>query len=719
MTFSRRTFLAQAGSLSILVSFGAVAQTPPAPVQNPSAWVTVGVDNIIRIVSPASEMGQGSRTALALILAEDLDADWANVRIIDAPVIPKIYGNAALFDTMRTVGSRTVQGYYQQLRIIGAQMRHILLMAAAARWNVPVAELSTEPSVVVHAKSGKRLSYGALARSLKVPGTLPVITPADLKPLSDCRYIGHDVQRVDVPSKTDGSAQYGIDVQLPDMLHAVVLRAPVEGEKPVSIDDADARAIKGVRKIVELPYGVGIIADNHWAAQKAKLALRVTWSDAAKARAYDSTGVSAAYTEVARDKAAVHIKMVDKGDALAANASAAKVLTAEFTSDHVAHSCMEPLNATIIHHGDHAEAWLSNQSPQIMQYLCANALGLALDKVTIHSTLLGGGFGRRTDGPEIIDAALLAKEMPGRPVKVLWDREDDIRADAFRPLSAQRVEIGLDANNNITGWWHRLVCASVYARIEPETFERYKGRDPVSAGGGTFPYAVPAQSVEWVRDERGKSVGAWRGVAASYMKLPIETLMDEIAGLRGADPVEYRLSLLDKEPRAAAVIRAVAEMADWAKPRKGRALGFAYSDALSSHVAMVTEVSLDQKSGKIKVHHIWAVIDAGVAVQPGNIVAQMEGSILFGLGAALHEQINIHKGEVREANFDSYRVTQMADVPAIDVKIIPTAFPPSGVGEAGVAPVAPAIANAVARLTGGRRLRHLPFTPERARGALA
>jgi isoquinoline 1-oxidoreductase beta subunit len=495
-----------------------------------------------------------------------------------------------------------------------------------------------------------------------------------------------------------------------------VLYPPVQYQKPDQIDDAAARAVKGVVKIVPLPAGVGVIAESLHAARKSKDALKVTWSKA-PAQTYTNEQILRDYQAIAADWNQPGVEMLNKGDAAAMN-GAARVIKADFFSEHVSHVCMEPLNATVKVDGDRVETWSGNQSPTTMKILGSIAAGTTPDKVTVHTTYLGGGFGRKTDGDDLFQATLLAKAVSPRPVHMIWSREDDIMNDKFRPLTAQRIEVGLDANNNVVAWRHRIVNESYFARImPPDLFAKIK-QDIVSGGGGDMSYAVPNHRVEWVRAARGVDVGAWRGIAAGYTKFAIETLIDEIAALKNMDPVAYRLELLKDAPRAAAVVRAVAEMSDISRKRQGRAVGVAYNDALHSHTAAAVEVSVDEASGQIKVHHLWAAVDAGIAVQPRNIVAQIESAMTFGLGAALIEQITVKDGVVQETNFHEYRVMRMSDMPPMDVRVIATDNKPSGIGEAGVPVVAPAIANAVAQLT-GKRLRHLPMTPERVKRGLA
>ncbi len=719
---SRRSFLVSSGAAGVAVTFGSFDNLLSADAAGnfaPNAWVYIGGDGVVTIMSPAVEMGQGTMTALPACLAEDLDADWAKVKVLTAPDDESLYGNPKFFGHMVTVASKAVDGYYEKVRLAGAQARKILIANAAQKWKVPVEELSTEPGQVVHKKTGRKIGYGTLAKTAKLPDPLPKATKADLKPLNQCRFIGKDLARVDIPLKVNGSAKYGIDTQLPEMLYASVLHRPVQGEKAATIDDSAAKKVKGVIAVHPLPSGVAVIGHTLEATMKGKAALKVTWTTSSPARKWSNDTLATAYSKTASDWSHPAVDMLKNGDAPAAIGKAAKVLTGNFVVDHVAHCAMEPLNATALVNGDRVRLWTSNQSVIDMKLAGSIAGGTTPDKVKVARPFLGGGFGRRTDWDVAFEAVLLAKSMPGKPIKVVWSREDDVTQDMWRPFAAQRIEVGLDDKNEIVGWRHRVVAASYLARAIPPLFKKIGGKDLVSAGGGEFRYAVPAQQVDYVRAQDGFEVGAWRGIAAGYTKFAVESMMDEVAATKGVDPLDLRIAMLQKHPRSIAVLNAVATMANWkSKPADGHALGLAYSDALETHTAVVVDVSLDAASGKIKVHHVWAAVDPGVVVQPKNVMAQMEGAILFGLGAALNEQINLKDGVPQESNFDSYHVLRMNEVPPIEVKVISTDNAPTGIGEAGVPVVAPAIANAVAKLTGGKRLRQLPMTPERVKTAL-
>lgn len=725
---SRRSFLITVGSAGIAVAFGGLTDSAlgatMAPTAEgdfqPNAWVNIAADDTVSIISPASEMGQGIMTTLPLLIAEDMDADWDKVRIVQAPSDAKKYGNPGFYGVQLTGGSESTRGYYELLRLVGAQTRKIILASAAGMLKVPVRELATEPNKVVHKRSGRSISYGDVVRLGKLPDPLPQVTRADLKPIARCRYIGKlSVPRVDVPSKVDGSAIFGIDVQLPNMLYGAVLRAPVQDEKPEAIDDAAARAVKGITRIVPLPYGVGIIGETVEATKRAKELLKVRWTNSSRIRNYTSDRLLEQYRGIGRDLTQTGVNAFAEGDAQAAISKATTVISVDYMSDHVYHATMEPMNATALVTGDTVEVWAPTQGPTGTQGFAAKVAGTTPDKVKVNTTLLGGGFGRKAEDDFIIDAVSLAKEVQGRPVKVIWSREDDVQHDKYRPLEAQHVQVGLDADGNIISWRHRIVADSVFARTMPKLFEKEKGHDDVVTEGARFNYAVPAHQIEYIRKDNGRDVGFWFAVGVGYTRFAIECVIDEIATAKGVDPLALRLQLLKDQPRARKVIETVAQMAEWNCKRDGRALGFAYSDAFGSHCAQIAEVSLNRQSGEIRVHTVWCAVDPGIAVQPLNIEAMMIAGITNGASHALFEQINIVNGEVQESNFDAYRVIRMSEAPDIKVTVIPSSENPiGGIGQAGLPPTGPAIANAVARLTGGVRLRHYPFLPERVKAAL-
>ncbi len=719
---SRRSFLVSTGGMSFAVAFGssdAFAQGA-ARGYKPNAWVTIETNGTVTIVSPAAEMGQGTKTAMPMLIAEDMDADWRRVKIVQAPSDAKSFGNPGFGGAMATGASRTTPGYYNLLRTVGVQTRKVILANAAEQMKVPVGELSTEPGTVVHKASGRRLSYGELAKTAKVIDPMPAATPAEFKPIAQCRYIGKNIARVDIPEKVNGKAQYGIDIQLPNMLYGAVLRAPVQGEKPERIDDAAAKAIKGVVGIVPLPYGVGVVAETFEASKKAKEALKVTWSNGARARSYNSNQVLQDYLATSRDRSKAGVDIIKHGDTDAALTKAAKVLDFAYLSDHVAHACMEPMNATAVVRGDRVEIWAPTQAPTGAQAFGARMAETTPDKVVVHTTLLGGGFGRRLEPDFVIDAVLLAKTTPNRPVKVIWSREDDIQNDKYRPLNAQVFNVGLDAQNNIVGWRHRMAGESIYARANPNAYNGSGQKDAPFHDGAEVKYGFPAQHVQWVREQRGVDVGFWRAVGPGYTKFGVECVLDELAAMKGVDPLQYRLDMLSAEPRAQHVLRTVAQMAQWDRKRtNGRGLGIAYSNEWNAHCAQVAEVSLNRQTGEIRVHDVWCAVDTGVSILPKNVEAQIESSIVYGVSHALYEQINVKNGEVQESNFHDYRLMRMSETPNIHVGVIQTANNPGGMGEVGLPTVGPCIANAVAQITGGKRLRHFPFLPDRVKAAIA
>ena len=577
LVLSRRQFILGSGGAAIGVAFGVPALTASrkALAQNaglaPNQWVSIAADGTVTIFSPASEMGQGTLTAMPLCLAEDMDADWSRVKVVQAGHNPKSFGNKLFNGIMATGASRTTRGYYELLRLAGAQTRLVLVNAAAEKWGVPAAELSTDKGMVLHRASNRSMGYGEIAAFAQVPGQLPQVTPAMLRKPADFKLIGKNVSRLDLADKTRGAAKYGIDMRFDGMLHGAVLRPPVQKDKVASVDDSAAKAVKGFVKTVPLPWGVGVLAENTWAARQARDALKVTWAGSAPGKGYSSEAVGRDFVAAAADldlsKAGVEVEKHGNG---AQNIKgAARVIKADFITEHTAHMCLEPMNATARFTGDKLEIWSPTQSPSVATFACAGVLQMQPANITVHNTLLGGGFGRRFDADFTLDAALLAKAADGRPVKVTWTREDDVRNDKFRPLTAQHVEVGLDASNNIVGWHHRLAGESIYARANPGAFKAAGGKDAPFHEGAEMLYDIKDQLIEFARQERGIDVGFWRAVGGGYTKLAVETLIDEVAALNRADPVEFRLRLLAKHPRAQAVIREAAQMANcrWARIR--------------------------------------------------------------------------------------------------------------------------------------------------------
>jgi len=711
-TYSRRTFLKTAGAgLSFAVVFGSwgvktfSAQGSHAVRASAfGAWVKISTDGSILIYNPAAEMGQGSMTALPVILAEEMDADWSTVRIEHSPIEPDTYGlswGRGGRGNMMTVGSRAVSGYFTKLRLAGAQIRRVLLDNVARRWNVPVAELTTEPSTVVHAASGRRITYGEIAAFAEAPSELPDIDESQLKSPRDFRLIGHSVPRHDIPSKTDGSARYALDVHVPGMLYGMISRSPVHDGRPASYNEAEVHAMPGITTTVTLDYGVGVIGASVEEVIKARTALKIDWAKGAPAETFDSEASLAAYTDIAGGDRAQGRSIAQQGDAPAALRQAAKRYEADFFADHVYHAQMEPLNAVVSVHeaGDGAEIWIGTQSTSGAKEAAAQVLGIDTARIMLHPCYLGGGMGRRSNSDYLVEAVHLSNAVK-RPVKLLWTREDDMQYGQFRPMCLQRLAAGVDARGNVTAWTHCVVG---------------DGGGLLTSGIEIPFYDIPHQHIELCTVSHGVRLKHWRAVGHGFNKFAIEAFLDEIAADQSVDPYQFRRQLMRDAPRALKVLDTVAEMADWggAVPA-GRARGLAFGERSGSLAAGVAEVSLDEASGKIRVHRFWCAVDGGIVVQPENARAQIEGGIVNGLSSALFERITLKDGKVQQSNFHDYPMLRMSDMPEIEVQFVESYEHPSGLGEASLPVTGGAVANAFAALT-GKRLRHLPFSPDRVR----
>ncbi|MDX3905344.1 MAG: molybdopterin-dependent oxidoreductase [Pigmentiphaga sp.] len=718
---SRRAFMAGTGAAAVGVMLGGwgpvqrglngllpeAAAAVPATGFSPVAWVSLLPDNTAVIYSPAAEMGQGTMTAIPMIVAEEMELDWDRVRVEQAPADPKRFGNPGFGGAMVTGSSRTVKGYYEMLRLSGLQAKLVLVQAAAQKWGVPAAEIRAERSTLVHGPSGRRMTYGELAEGAKVPAELPKVDKSMLKPMSSFTIIGKDLPRVEVPGKSEGTATFGLDVRLPGMLWASVLHPPVQDEKPQEVKDGAALAVPGVKKVLRLPSAVAVVADSFATARKARDLLEVKWTEQAKARSYDSEAALKEFVARAERLEEAGAVWHKHGDAAQKLAGAARVFRATYTTDHVAHVTMEPMNCTARAEGDSIEIWVPSQTPSGVIGTVAAGAGYKPENIKVHITLLGGGYGRRAEADYSLDAALIAKAMPGVPIQVIWTREDDFQRARPRPMTAQHLVAGLDEQGRIVGWRHRLVSEGIYARISPEAYRKSGGRDAPVMEGADGVYRIPDQLVEHGLEQRGVDVSFWRAVGAGYTKFSIETLIDEIAAATGKDPLQYRLDLTADAPRAQAVLREAAAMAGWEGQREpGHAYGLAFSDAWNTFIAMVVDVSM--REGRPVVHRVWAAVDCGHAISPANIKVQVEGAALFGLSAALGERLVYKAGQVQQHNLDTYPLLRANQAPVVQVKVLPTDNPPGGMGEVGLPPVAPAVANAVARLT-GKRIRTLPF----------
>jgi isoquinoline 1-oxidoreductase subunit beta len=727
ISLSRRGFLAGTAGLTFSFSVPALAGSASAATADapfaPNFWLTIDRSGAITIMSPAAELGQGSFTSLPVILAEELDADWAHVKIVQSPMDGAKYGNPFYNYALGliTTSSVTVRAYYKPLRIAGAQARRVLLDAVADRWHVSVDELTTEPSFVVHAGLHRRMSYGQIASFAKAPAQLPAIDEKDLKPRSKFRLIGSDLPRVEVPLKVRGAAKYAMDVRLPGMIYAAILQSPYEGGAPVTVDDSKAYAVPGVQDVIKLPQGVAVLGATVEGTQAAKNLLKVTWSDAEGA-SYDSEKALDTFAAAARDKSKHGADFFNAGDVDTAVKDAHSVMTAEYRTRHLCHAQMEPLNATAIvaPDGKSAEVWMGTQSPTLFIGSVARLLNIAPAQVTLHQHWVGGAYGRRGHPDVGLDAVMVAKAAPGKPVKVIWSREDDMKAGKFRPATAQFIEAGFDADSRIISWHHRVAAESPVAFMFGEAgLQRLQGKDNIVMKGAVLGhYGIPNRRAEYVRQAGGARLSPWRGVGVGHNLLAIEGFIDEIAHAQKKDPLEFRLSMTrNASPRATKVLETVAEMANWGKKRTGTALGLAMEEKDDTLVAGIAEISFDSSSAKIKVHNFWAAIDCGTAVQPRNTAYLTEGGIIYGLGSALREQIVIKDGRVQQSNFTDYEVMRMEDVPNVSVHVMTNDYPPTGVGEDGVPLAGASVGNAFFALT-GVRLRELPMSPANIRQAI-
>ncbi len=715
---SRRTFLKAAGAaaaVSLTIGFDwaglgrrALAATAPAGEFAPNAFLRITPDGAVTVIAKHVEMGQGAYTGIATIVAEELDADWSSVRVESAPADAKRYANLAFGTMQGTGGSSAMSNSWQQLREAGGKARAMLVSAAAARWKVPAAELTTANGVVTHAKSGKTAAYGTLvadASKLPVPDKVTLKQPADFK------LIGHRIPRVDASSKSNGTAHFTLDTTFPGMRVALLQRPPRFGATVKSFDATAAKAVPGVVSVVQVPGGIAVVATGFWAAKQGRDALKIDW-DETKAEKRGSDELMREYRQLAEKPGTSARK---DGDADAAIAGAARKVSATYEFPYLAHAPMEPLDAVVKLTANSCEIWAGDQFQTVDQGNAAKTAGLKPEQVKIHTLYAGGSFGRRANAwsDYVVEAVSIAKALgaDGKPVKLQWTREDDIQGGFYRPMYFHKLDAGLTADGKLVGWRHRIVGQSILAGTPFEAFMVKNGVDATSVeGAANLPYAVPNVSVELTTTQVGLPVLWWRVVGSSHTAYAVEAFIDEAAHAAGKDPYAFRRDLLAKEPRMRAVLELAAQKAGWdpAKPLpKGRGRGIAVAEAFKSYVAQVAEVSVDA-DGKVKVERVVCAVDCGIAINPDIVAAQMEGGIGFGLGAAMHSAITLKDGQVEQRNFDGYHVLRMAEMPTVAVHIVPSDEAPTGVGEPGVAPVGPAVANAIFAAT-GKRHYVLPF----------
>ena len=704
---SRRALLqgALAGTFVMAVPFPAPASQRAGPGAEdlagkfaPDAFIRIDRSGTTTLVMPQVEMGQGTYTALTMILAEELDADLSRVALRHAPADEERYANPAL-GIQSTGNSTSVRAFWTPLRSAAASARATLVQAAAERWNVPAAECSTASGRVLHAGTGREFAYGDL---VDAAAALPPVKHAPVKDPSRFTLIGKSIKRLDAPEKVNGSAMFGIDATLPGMKYATISASPVLGGKVRRVDDAAARAVSGVQQVVVLDDRVAVVGDHMWAAKKGLEALKVEWDDGPNARA--TTQDLWQQLRSASNRPGLVAKAT--GDARKARPGTVRV-EAAYELPLLAHATMEPMNCTVQVHRDGCDVWLGTQVMSMVRKGVAEVLGMPVQKVNVHNHLLGGGFGRRLESDMARSAARVAQRLPGVPVKVVWTREEDMKQDYYRPMYRDVVTATL-GKGGVESLHYKVCGSSIVARFLPDAFKDGIDVDAVD-GAVDQPYGIPAVRVEFLRVEpRAVRTGFWRGVGCNNNVFAIESFIDELARKAGKDPVAFRLGMLGGQPRLKSVLQLAAERSGWNRPtgkRVGR--GVCAQAVFGSFVATVAEAEVDDK-GEVLVRRMTCVVDTGIAVNPDTVVAQMEGGLLFGLSAALHGEISLRNGRVDQSNFHDYRVIRMNEAPRIDVHVVKSGEAPGGIGETGTVAAAPALRNAIYAAT-GIPLRRLPI----------
>jgi isoquinoline 1-oxidoreductase beta subunit len=677
--------------------------TPAGEAFAPNAFIRITPDGAVTVLIKHLEMGQGVNTGLPALVAEELEVPWKDIRVESAPADHTLYNNLLWGPMQGTGGSTAMANSYAQLRQAGATAREMLKEAAAQTWKVPRAGLKAEAGFIVDPASGKRLSYGQLAQSAAL---LEVPDKVELKAAKDFKVIGKGFKRTDTRAKSDGSAQFGLDLYLDGMLTAVVARPHRFGDKLKSFNADKALAVPGVKAVFAIPAGIAVVATDTWSAIKGRQALSVDWEPGPGA-GLSTESIFASYRELAKQPGAV---ARDDGDATKALAGAAKRIAAEFEVPYLAHAPMEPLNCVVHVKEDGCDIWTGDQFQTGDQRNAAKVLGIAPEKVRIHTLFAGGSFGRRanTQSDYIVEGVAIAKRM-GVPVKTMWTREDDIHGGFYRPCYLHTLEAGLDDKGRPVAWKHRIVGQSIVAGTPFEAGMVKNGVDHTSVeGASSLPYAIPNLHVDLHSPKLPVPVLWWRSVGSTHTAFVTEVFLDELAHAAGADPVEFRRQLLKDHPRHLGVLNLAAEKAGWGKPLPaGWGRGVAVHESFNSYVAEVAEVSV-KPDGEFKVERVVCAVDCGTAVTPDVVKAQMEGGIGFGLAAALHSAVTLKDGRAVQSNFDDFRILRMKEMPRVEVHIVASEAPPTGVGEPGVPPIAPAVANALFAAT-GKRPRKLPL----------
>ncbi len=671
----------------------------------PNAFLRIGTDDSVTVLLAHSEMGQGVWTTLPMLIAEELDADWSRIRVEHAPAAPAYVHTA--YGMQMTGGSSSTWSEFQRYREAGALARALLVQAAATKLGVAPGDCRTENGVVV--AGSRRVRFGEVADAaskLTAPKTVPLKDPKDWK------VIGKPTKRLDTPEKITGRARFGMDVTFEGLKTGVVARAPSFGARVKSFDATAAKAVPGVRAVVQVPSGVAVVADHFWAAKMGRDALTIEWDERASA----GVGSDELRRRFRAQTGTPGLKAAEAGNLKSGLAKAAKTIDAEYFVPYLAHAMMEPPNCTVRISAGKCEIWSGTQFQTLDQKLAAGITGLKPEQIEVHTTFLGGGFGRRANPTsDFVTEAVHVAKASGLPVKVVWTREDDIHGGYYRPLFVHRARIGLGADGMPVAWEHVMAGQSIITGTPFEKMMMHNGIDPTSVEGtADSPYLkeIPNHRVGLHNETTPITVLWWRSVGHSHNAFVMESLIDEAAHAAGKDPLEYRRALLRNAPRHLGVLNLAAEKSGWNKPLPaGRARGIAVHESFGSWVAQVAEVS--SEAGRIRVHRVTCAIDCGIAVNPAGITAQMESGIAYGLSAALYSALHLENGRVRESNFHDYRVLRLNDMPAVDVHIVPSTEKPGGVGEPGVPPIAPAVANALFTLT-GERLRELPLRPAKA-----
>jgi isoquinoline 1-oxidoreductase beta subunit len=712
-TLTRRVFLksttAAGGGLllGVYLPLGSDSVLDAAGSFEPNIWIRVNADDTVRIMLTMLEMGQGVMTSMPMLVAEELDFDWTKIKTEWAPADAK-YGNPNFGGQQLTAGSNSVRGMWKVLREAGATARVMLVTAAAQTWGVAENTVTTDKGEVIHQASRRRLKYGALVDKA---ATLPVPKTVALKDPKQFKLLGQSLPRLDVPEKVNGTAVFGLDVKLPGLLTARVVRCPVFGGKVASFNADKAKAVPGVRFVMPISSGIAVVADNYWAASKGVDALQVTWNEGALGT-LNSADIAKKYAELAQRPGKV---ARNDGNADAALSGSTRRVERTYEAPFLAHATMEPMNCTADVKAGNCDVYVPTQGQTASHQAAMAASGLSADKVKIHTTYMGGGFGRRGEADFVTEAVETSKAV-GRPVKVVWTREDDMQHDYYRPVSYARMWGSLDASGKPTVFMQRLVQQSLMKRLGglgPD------GVDRISLeGSAALPYDIPNIRVEYTETDPGIPYGFWRSVGASFQGFVVEAFIDELATAAKKDPYQFRRDLLGKAPRHRAALELAAEKAGWGTPLPaGRGRGIAVMESFGSILAQVTEVSVDAQ-GAVKVHKVVCTVDTGWVINPDTIKAQMEGGIVYGLTAALKGEITIKNGRVEQRHFADYQVMRHNEMPQIDVYIVPSTEVPGGIGEPSTALAAGSLVNAVYAAT-GKRIYSLPIRPQQLRNATA